>query len=342
MMVGVEHMIDRPRMRQAVRMLAGAIEPIATVEWSADPEAASSALIRLRGSASDPLVLHFEPWPGEGGAGDDVVWVIRRGTAALRKRLREAGRNYVDLSGAVRLAAGPLLVDRTDLEPARMPRAARMVDPFSDRNSLVVRTLLSAPGREWKVREIAAAAGVALGTASEVVSRLGAMGVAELSRRTRTESVRVADPALLVRKWCERYAWSDNRVLAFHAPVGDPSRFLRRLPSALADRRWALTLQAGASLVAPHAAWERVHAYVDARGIDELYDVGADAGWEAGEDGGLVLMAPVYRHSVWHGAREIGGVPVVGTLQLVLDLWHYPLRGREQAEHLLAAAGLAG
>ncbi len=47
-------------------------------------------------------------------------------------------------------------------------------------------------------------------------------------------------------------------------------------------------------------------------------------------------MKPYYRDSVWHGAREIADLPVVADLQLALDLWQYPLRGREQAEHLIA------
>lgn len=46
-------------------------------------------------------------------------------------------------------------------------------------------------------------------------------------------------------------------------------------------------------------------------------------------------MAPFYMDSVWRGARSVRGLPVVSTLQLILDLWHYPIRGREQAEHLI-------
>jgi hypothetical protein len=44
---------------------------------------------------------------------------------------------------------------------------------------------------------------------------------------------------------------------------------------------------------------------------------------------------PFYTHSAWHGAQSAHGLPVVSTLQLILDLWHYPIRGREQAEHLI-------
>jgi hypothetical protein len=46
-------------------------------------------------------------------------------------------------------------------------------------------------------------------------------------------------------------------------------------------------------------------------------------------------MLPYYSDSVWWALERRRGLPVVSALQLALDLWHYPLRGREQAEHLL-------
>jgi hypothetical protein len=93
-------------------------------------------------------------------------------------------------------------------------------------------------------------------------------------------------------------------------------------------------MQAGASRVEPHANWESVHVYVDVHSISALADVASSAGWEPGP-GKLVLMRPWYAHSAWVGMRTMDGLPVVSDLQLVLDLWHYPVRGREQAEMLL-------
>jgi hypothetical protein len=48
----------------------------------------------------------------------------------------------------------------------------------------------------------------------------------------------------------------------------------------------------------------------------------------------LVLMMPYYKHSVFYDSREIEGLCVVSDIQLYLDLYGYPVRGREQAEHL--------
>jgi hypothetical protein len=103
-----------------------------------------------------------------------------------------------------------------------------------------------------------------------------------------------------------------------------------------------MTRPSGPARVAPHASWDRVHVYVDAKDESALVRIGEDHGWEPADDGRLVLLRPYYRTSVWHGLQIIRGAPVVSTLQLALDLWHYPLRGREQAEHLLTVTGVAG
>jgi hypothetical protein len=123
--------------------------------------------------------------------------------------------------------------------------------------------------------------------------------------------------------------------MSFHAPVGSPQRFLKRLPEILEDRVWALTLQAGASLVAPHASWDHIHVYVRTENEEDLLGIAQALGWSASPEGRVFLMRPFYTDSVWRGARSVHGLPIVSALQLILDLWHYPIRGREQAEHLI-------
>ena len=46
-------------------------------------------------------------------------------------------------------------------------------------------------------------------------------------------------------------------------------------------------------------------------------------------------MKPLYADSVWYGRQSRRGIPVVSELQLILDLWRYPVRGLEHAEHIL-------
>jgi hypothetical protein len=98
---------------------------------------------------------------------------------------------------------------------------------------------------------------------------------------------------------------------------------------------YALSVQAGAELVAPHAVYKEVHMYVsDGEGIEffkkELDLKNADQG------ANLVLMMPYYKHSVFYDSREVENLRVVSDIQLYIDLYRYPVRGREQAEHLYA------
>jgi hypothetical protein len=286
--------------------------------------------------------LRLRAWsPGASQADDPgIVWVLKRGDPTTLRQLRAAGQNYLALSGAARLVAGGMFLDRTDLKPVENAVALpRRVQPFADRNSLIARTLLAYPGRTWGLRELAAEAGVSLGTASGVVRTLAEAGTIHNERAGKRVRIWVDTPKPLLERWFASYSWERNDRVAFHAPVGDPGRFLERLPGLLGSEQWALAMQAGASRIAPHAAWDRVHVYVARRGAD-LLAIGHANGWEAAPDGRVVLMRPFYRDSVWHGVQTVRGAPVVSTVQLLVDLWHYPLRGREQADHLLSTVFL--
>jgi len=330
-------------LRRSIVLLSKATRQLAQVRLvrgdttPGEPE----ALVEVEGSGGRSARLRLVPWgetPSKGTPGSRI-WVLRRGARSLRQHLRERDENFVDLGGAVRLHLPWMIIDRTDLEPVRLSAIKETRNPFSDRASLILRTLFDA-GCEtaWGVRELAEAAGVSLGLVSYVSSALKRRGLVKVQEAGRAKSIRLADPVGLIEQWTRWYDWRKNTAIAFHAPIGSPQRFLRRLPEMLDDSQWALTLQAGASLVAPHATWDLVHIYVAAHDADELLQVGQHLGWEPAETGKAVLMAPFYKTSVWHGIRWIRDLPVVSDLQLILDLWHYPVRGREQAEHLLEMA----
>lgn len=265
--------------------------------------------------------------------------------------LRRANANFVDLeSRTVRLSIRGLLIDRVlppEADDASESRPRTGADPFADRASSVVRVLLrdalSPAPRAWGVRELASTCHVDRTTTSEVLRQLHEWRLVSSERnaslRGRPVTARVIDVASLIDRWSASYDWTMNSRLAVHAPIGNVERFLARLPELLRGRRWALALQAAASRIAPHAAWDRVHVYVDARGANRLRAVATECDWEPGDDGQLVLMAPYYDRSLWSGITRLGRLPVVGIEQLLVDLWRYPVRGREQAEHLLEMRG---
>jgi hypothetical protein len=324
---------------QALQTLQQAVGTAAKVVARPDSSAGYDAEV-IRDDAP-PIAIRLRVWQPSKRGEADTVWVISKPSRGMLAQLRKDEQNFIVPGRAARLLANGFFLDRSDLKSIRdRSRSPRRVDPFSDRNSLVVRTLLDTPGRRWGVREIAEAAGVSAATASLVVRALTATGSVDFRRRGRAAELRVQDPEQLIRKWAGAYSWERNPVAAFAPPMGEPLRFLKRKHTILNSYRWALTLQAGASLVAPHASWERVHLYVSVAEASELYEIAGREGWPHAEDGRLVLMKPYYKQSVWHGLRTVNDLPVVSDVQLVLDLWHYPLRGIEQAEHILATRDL--
>ena len=55
---------------------------------------------------------------------------------------------------------------------------------------------------------------------------------------------------------------------------------------------------------------------------------------EARQGENVVLMLPYYKNSVFYGRQKAKDLWVVSDIQLYLDLYNYPIRGLEQAEHL--------
>jgi hypothetical protein len=332
--------------QDAFLLVKQALSPNATVRRT-DRQQGPDAVIELE--EGQELPLEFKLWSHanhQSSSTPGQVWVLPKATSDLRDRLRSERESFVDLQGTVFLSFPNLLVDRANVKlPPRPTSAPRSFDPFADRSSLVARTLLEPTDhqqRTWGVRELAEAAGVGAATVTRIVRELKSYQVVQVRRVGRDSEIRLTDARALFTLWTGAYDWKKNQSITVLAPVGDPQRFLRRASKVFDSHRWALTLHAGASLVAPHATWERIHAYVDVETADELSDIVERQGWPIGDEGRLVLMKPYYCDSVWHGAREIQSLPMVSNLQLALDLWHYPLRGREQAEHIISTQHLFG
>lgn len=332
---------ERQRM-DVLSLLQGALRGAAEVDLEEDGS------VRVTPRHGEPVRLDVKLLAQERREPSDdpeALWVIRGASERRLERLRDEGRSFVELSrGLVCLNAPGLLVDRRVLDAvARSRRSSPTRNPFSDRASLVSRVLFeTGEEREWTVMSLACQAGVAASTVSYVVRALDGEGLVDVRREWRERKIRLLDRARLIDVWTREYTWRSNEAWAFHAPLGSPSRFLRRLPELLSGVAWALTLHSGASLVAPHARWERVHIYVDTRGSEGAEALGRRLNWTPADEGAVVLLEPYYRTSIWPGVREAQGLPVVSDLQLILDLWEHPLRGREQGEVLLEKVRGAG
>ena len=248
---------------------------------------------------------------------------------ASARILKTHGFGYVDLSGNCYLALENVLIEKEGKRNVR-PSTRPLRSLFAPRATRVVRVLLTEPGRAWKLEELARAAQVSLGHAHNVVKRTEELAWTERDERQR---IRLAKPGELLEAWGESYRYRDNEIHSYFVPERATRKFMAEVARAAqaAGRRYAFTLHAGASLVAPHVRLPVVHAYLEG---DPGPVAAALGGRPTTEDEATLHLLTPYDAGVFYGGLEKGGLRVVALPQLYVDLLHYERRGAEQAGHL--------
>lgn len=243
--------------------------------------------------------------------------------------LKNNNLGYIDLSGNCYLALENLLIEKEGKRNVR-PSTRPLRSLFAPRATRVVRVLLAEASRAWRLEELAKAAEVSLGHSHNVVKRLEELAWVERDDRQR---IRLAKPADLLESWCESYTYRDNDINSFFVPERLTRRFMAEVARVAEANglRYAFTLNAGVSLVAPRLRVAVVHCYLDGDPAVLAAALGLRPASEAG--GALHVLAPS-DPGVFYGLLEKGGLKVVSLPQLYADLLHYEQRGAEQAEHL--------
>ncbi len=243
--------------------------------------------------------------------------------------LKENNLGYVDLSGNCYLAFEHVLIEKEGKRNAR-PSSRPLRSLFAPRATRVARVLLAEPSRAWRLEELAKAAAVSLGHSHNVVKRLEDLRWLE---RDDAQRLHLGKPADLLQAWSESYTYRSNEIASYF--VSD--RVTRRIMTDLAKlataegRRYAFTLSAGLSLVAPHTRLGAIHCYLDGDPAPVAAALGLHPAAEA--DGTLHLLSP-YDPGVFDGLLDKAGLKVVCLPQLYVDLARAERRGAEQAEHL--------
>jgi len=200
---------------------------------------------------------------------------------------------------------------------------------FSPKATRIVRILLTNPEKEWSIFSLSDEAKTAYGHTYRVTKTLMKLA---LCRQTETSKVKVANPGELLSRWAAYHDFSLlNDVDAYYSMERELDTLLGELPSVVKDGlRYALTLHAGASLTAPYVRPASLHIYIE----DEKEILVKRLGLQPTEMGGNVYLARPYDDGVFYGLQKVREVCIVSNIQLYVDLYNYPARGREAAEHL--------
>jgi DNA-binding transcriptional ArsR family regulator len=253
----------------------------------------------------------------------------------LREWLKSQKVWFADLSGN-RFFWGPGL--HVDYVVSEKPVEVREPPPsvFADRSSRILRYLLPRPPQQVGIRDLARKLELSPAAVSGSVRKLREMGYLDDG----SDEIRLLDREALLEEWVSFYRSRFRRQVQsrYYVQARSAEAIIKRLGAKPAARAggYALSLHAGASLVAPFVQFREVHVYVapDEEGVKSLL-AGAVGGESSAQEANLVFLQPFYKGSFLFDARVIRRVRVVSDLQLYLDLSCFPQRGSEQAEVIL-------
>jgi len=209
---------------------------------------------------------------------------------------------------------------------------------FEPRVTRVLRALLIDPRHSWTIRGLAEEVEISPGYAHAVISTLIDLGYVA---RTEHYKIKTVNPTVLLKRWAAYHQYDRiNTFLEYYTFEREVDRFIQQL-SRISSQNYALTALAGASLIAPHVRPVDIHIYIKKK--DEATMLAETLNLQPIPRGGNVKVVVPYDEGVFYGQQtadirisdqEVGKVNVVSNVQLFVDLYNYPARGLEAAEHL--------
>lgn len=245
----------------------------------------------------------------------------------------ETGSLYMELPGGVYYLDRPpsQAVDRSSSQVGG--RSLR--NPYRGSAQQVLHALLLEPDRPWHVQELAARAEVSLSTVHQVFTFLEQQLWVE-KQGAGPRAVRfLREPGPLLDAWATAHSLEGYAFHRFHRWVRTPPALRREVADVLDAQGidYALTLASGAALVAPHlSAPDRLSVLVPP--TVDIERVASAAALTPVETGEAVTFLVTRHKSPLLFREKVDGVFVASAVQLYLDLWAWPMRGKEQAKHV--------
>jgi hypothetical protein len=208
---------------------------------------------------------------------------------------------------------------------------------FETKATRVLRTLLTNPSKEWTIRGLATEVNISPGYAHAVIST-----IIQYSYVIRTEKykIKITNPTTLLRRWAAYHQYDKmNNFLEYYTFEREIDKFIKELAS-LKNQNYALTVLAGAYLIAPHVRPVDVHIYTHNK--EDAATLAENLNLQLIPKGGNVKFVIPYDEGVFYGQQKVNLSPsntsnkvnVVSDIQLYVDLYNYPSRGLEAAEYL--------
>ncbi len=212
---------------------------------------------------------------------------------------------------------------------------------YADKSSLVLDWLLrEGLSKEcFSLREVGKEVGVSLGLVQRVFNILVLKGLLQVEGIRTAKRFSFNKPKELLESWLERYSIVKKcKIRTYRSALSGKSEWFKALKKSGLDQNVILALHSAAqALGLKNTNLEGLELYVldpsiRAKLESALQLEPQERGYE------ILLIEPYYKmllNKNRKGGREIGICPLLLTF---LDLYHFPLRGQEQAEFIAQRA----
>ena len=245
-----------------------------------------------------------------------------------REICKQLNVGYIDLLGNIYLDLPYLHIDKESKEtkPTEKKKQKQLFSPVATR---IIRTLLVEPNNEWTIQSLSEKTQVSLGYTHRIIEKL----TNELFiDRNKNYKLTLKDKSRLLDTWRESYSFENNSIKSFYTIEKNKDVLFKKIEetSNSIETHYAFTLHSGASFIAPFVRYTDIHMYIESK-IDQWVK---KLDLRPVESGANIYLISPFDEGVFQGLQTIDKKNIVSNIQLYLDLYNYPKRGREQADFL--------
>lgn len=211
------------------------------------------------------------------------------------------------------------------------------VNIYSDKSSVVLDWLLreGIKSRELSVRNVSKEAGISLGSVQRVFETLVLKGILQAEGIRTAKKFFLKDPKRLLESWLEHYSIVKKcKMRTYRSGFQDKAELLEALKKSNLSKKVGLALHSAAEA---HGCKNTNLTTLELYLLDPLVRPQLEKKLllEPQEKGYEVLLIEPYYKSLlraaYNSSQDICASPPILTF---LDLYHFPLRGQEQAEFM--------
>lgn len=212
---------------------------------------------------------------------------------------------------------------------------------YSDKAAVVLNWLLieGIKSRELSVRNVSKEAGVSLGSVQRVFETLVLKGILQVEGIRTAKKFFLKDPNRLLESWLEHYSIVKKcKMRTYCSGFQDKSELLEAIKKSKLSNKVALALHSAAEAFGlKNTNLEGLELYIldpsiRAKLENALQLEPQERGYE------VLLIEPYYKMLLKQNRKDGKEIGICPVLLAFLDLYHFPLRGQEQAEFIAGRA----